>query len=104
MCVGSGLRRKLAELEKQAEPVLHVPRSRQASSVDRMKLVQAEAHPLASRRDAEEFTPVCTCDLGTHADPAGLLDHVVDSDLNVRKGAPEAADDRLDAFGSGALA
>src|SRR5690606_3082338 len=51
----SGLRRELAELEKQAEPVLHMPCGGHEIAVDYVELMQAKADLFSGRRDAEEL-------------------------------------------------
>jgi len=99
----SGLRRKLAELEEKAEPILHVPGRSEAFAIERVKLVETEAHLLSSGRNSEDLAEMGPANFGTHADPAGLLDHVVHDDLNVRKCLCDASNDGLNAFRSSAL-
>ncbi|CAH2801909.1 MAG: unnamed protein product [uncultured Paraburkholderia sp.] len=96
--------RKLAELQEEAEPVLHVPRRGDAFAVECMKLMQTETDLFAGRRDAEQFALMRAADFGAHGDLAGHLNQVVNDDAHVGKGFAETADDRLDAFRAATLA
>src|SRR5690606_4503351 len=97
------LERKLAKLEEKTEPVLHMPCRGDALFLERMELVETEAHRFSGGSDAEKLALMCAADLGANADSAGHLDHVVDSDLNVRKSAQDAANDGLDSLRSDTL-
>lgn len=94
---------KLTQLQEKSEPILHVPSRANVFSIERVELVEAKAHFLTGGRDAEYFAQMCTADLGSHADPARLLDHVVNDDLNIWKCVCDASYNGLDAFGASAL-
>lgn len=97
------MRRKLAELEEKAEPVLHVPSCGEALAIERVKLMESKAHLLSGGRNPEKLAEMGPADLGSHADPTRLLDHVVHDDLNVWKCLYDAADDGLDPLRTSAL-
>lgn len=102
--LGSGLRRKLPQLQEQSKPILHVPRRGNTFIGNDVEFMQAEAHFLSGSCNPEQGAFVRACDLGANADLAWLLNYVMNDDSDIRESCDNALDDGFDALRARTLA
>lgn len=93
----------MTELQKQAKPVLHVPRGNDPTVLQCVKLMQTEAHLFARGGDAKQLAEVGAGYFSPYGDLTRGLNHVVDDDAHIWKRVGETADNRFDALGAWAL-